>query len=456
MYVLADAVSVMVCFGFGFFVVNTYDLLIIDFKSFVTYWPYVPAFILVFMAVRLYPGVGMAPAEELRRFAFTSFFVHFGIALAMYLEVGKLNPYSVAFLISWLVSVPGLLVGRAVARRLFGTYSWWGIPVAIFGFGQTGHMIVDRLLKNPWIGYRPVVIFDDNPQYEGEYKGVPVLVGLDKGKEVATSSGIQTALVAMPGVDRDRLYQIVGTFVSGFRTYVLFPDMFGMTNLWMSLHDIAGVLGLGTTQWLQYPLNRATKRFFDLAISIVGGLVASPIILLIMFLIFIESPGPVFYGHKRLGRFGKPFKSWKFRSMVRNSDEVLARHLAENPEAQAEWNESFKLRNDPRITKMGALLRRTSLDELPQIWNVIKGEMSLIGPRPIIQAEVERYGQYYGVFSSVLPGMSGLWQVSGRSDTNYAERVALDVYYVQSWSLWMDAHIFLKTFGVVLFGKGAY
>ncbi|HAE23366.1 MAG TPA: undecaprenyl-phosphate galactose phosphotransferase WbaP [Spirochaetaceae bacterium] len=455
-FVAADAIAVMLCFGLGFFTVNAYDLAIINFKSFVSYWPYLPAFILVFFGIHLYPGVALAPAEELRRFAIASFFGHMGIILSLYLDERVITPYSVAFAISWLVSVPGLIAVRTFTRGLLSKTEWWGIPVVIFGAGKTGKMIVDRLHKHRSIGYKPIALLDDDPALRGEYAGVPIIHGVDRGPELAKGLKISTAIVAMPGVDRHRLYEIMGACVSAYRYHVLIPDFFGMTNLWMSVRDLDGVLGLSTSQKLLVPANRVFKRLLDILLCLVGGALISPFLLLAALLIKLESPGPVFFGHKRLGRYGKPFKSWKFRSMVRDSAKVLQDLIDKDPAAKAEWEANFKLRKDPRITKIGAFLRKTSLDELPQLWNVLKGEMSLIGPRPIIQDEVAKYGQYYGVFSSVLPGLSGLWQVSGRSELDYDERVALDIFYIQSWSIWLDLHIFLKTIGVVIHGKGAY
>jgi len=455
-FVVADLVAVMAGFGLGFFLVNAYDLGIINFKSFVTYWPYLPAFLLVFYGAHLYPGIALAPAEELRRFGIASFFGHAGIILSLYLTNSRLDAYTVAFALSWILSIPGLALGRSITRALAKHRKWWGIPVVIFGAGKTGRMVVDRLHKHPWIGYRPVALLDDDPSLAGEYRGVPILHGTGLGQELAARLRVSTAIVAMPGVERRRLYEIIASSVQCYRHYLLLPDFFGMSNLWMSVRDLDGVLGLATSQRLMMPWNRFLKRFLDIVLSSIICLLASPFFLVIGALIKLESRGPVFYGHVRLGRGGVPFKSWKFRSMVRDSERALRELLERDPVARAEWESSYKLRKDPRITRIGSFLRKTSLDELPQLWNVLRGEMSLIGPRPIIADEVPKYGEYYRIFSSVRPGMSGLWQVSGRSDTDYDERVALDVFYIQSWSLWLDLHILLKTFGVVLLGKGAY
>ncbi|MEM8504546.1 MAG: sugar transferase, partial [Cyanobacteria bacterium P01_D01_bin.1] len=165
---------------------------------------------------------------------------------------------------------------------------------------------------------------------------------------------------------------------------------------------------------------------------------------------------PIFYQQPRIGRDAKPFWIWKFRSMVIDADQVLAQHLALHPQLQQAWDQDQKLRDDPRITRIGKFLRQSSLDELPQLWNVLRGEMSMVGPRPITQEEVWRYGDKFDDYARVLPGMTGLWQVSGRNDLTYSERVNLDTYYVRNWSVRLDVYILLRTIKVVLVGDGAY
>ena len=170
----------------------------------------------------------------------------------------------------------------------------------------------------------------------------------------------------------------------------------------------------------------------------------------------LSSRGPVLYANDRIGRDGKRFKMWKFRSMFINSAAVLDEHLDANPDLREQWETNLKLKYDPRITRIGRFIRKTSLDELPQLWNVIKGEMSLVGPRPILLEEQSRYGEYFRIYTSVSPGITGLWQVSGRSNTSYEERLQLVAYYVHNWSLWLDIYLLLRTVRIVLFGRGAY
>ena len=199
------------------------------------------------------------------------------------------------------------------------------------------------------------------------------------------------------------------------------------------------------------------KAVFDYALTVVGTLCISPLLVYVAYRIKKEDPGPVFFAHTRVGKDGKPFPCYKFRSMVTNSQEMLQKYLAENPAAREEWERDFKLKDDPRVTPIGKMLRRTSLDELPQIFNVLRGEMSLVGPRPVVQEELDKYyGETAKFYCTVKPGITGLWQVSGRSDLGYDERVALDAAYIHNRSLWGDIIILWKTIGVVLMKKGAY
>lgn len=197
------------------------------------------------------------------------------------------------------------------------------------------------------------------------------------------------------------------------------------------------------------------KRAFDVVGAGMLALVFAPLMVGIVLVLGGEG-GPIIYRHRRIGRHGEVFECLKFRSMVPHADRALREMLEQHPELKAEWVRDHKLRNDPRVTRLGRFLRRTSLDELPQIWNVLRGEMSLVGPRPVVREELMRYGRSLPVYLSVKPGITGLWQVTGRNDTDYRRRVALDVYYVRRQSFLLDLYILAKTTHVVLGGGGAY
>ena len=204
-------------------------------------------------------------------------------------------------------------------------------------------------------------------------------------------------------------------------------------------------------------MGNVVKTAFDYILTLVGAVFISPLFFYIAYRIKKEDPGPVFFAHTRIGKDGKPFPCYKFRSMVVNSQEMLQKYVVKNPAAREEWERDFKLKDDPRVTPIGKFLRSTSLDELPQIFNVLRGEMSLVGPRPVIQEELDKYyGETAKLYCTVKPGITGLWQVSGRSDIGYDERVALDATYIKYRSMWGDIVILWKTIGVVLMKKGAY
>jgi len=206
---------------------------------------------------------------------------------------------------------------------------------------------------------------------------------------------------------------------------------------------------------LRKPYLRFFKRMFDLIGSSFLLLLLTPVFGFIAWQVSKDG-GPAFFGHERVGRNGRTFKCYKFRSMLINSQEVLQQLLATDMQAKAEWEKDFKLKNDPRITAIGHFLRKTSLDELPQLLNVLKGEMSLVGPRPVVHDELERYGRDVIYYLMTNPGMTGLWQISGRNDIDYATRVYFDAWYVKNWSLWTDVAILFKTISVVTARKGAY
>jgi len=201
---------------------------------------------------------------------------------------------------------------------------------------------------------------------------------------------------------------------------------------------------------------RVVKRCLDVSLILISAPITLLALGIVSVMVMLSSPGPVFYSHRRIRKNGAFFSMWKFRTMCVNSAEVMEEYLSRHPEARVEWNKTHKLRNDPRITPIGSFLRRYSLDELPQLWNVLSGHMSLVGPRPIVAAEVEKYANSFECYCRVKPGLTGLWQVSGRSELTYDERVALDCEYVNRWSLRRDIRILLKTFVVVVTQDGAY
>jgi Undecaprenyl-phosphate galactose phosphotransferase WbaP len=459
-FIFSDLLAVMLSFAWGFFWVRIYgfiiDYAIINAKSFITYWPYLPAFILIFQIHRLYPGVSLAPSEEMRRFFVGSLIVYGGITMSRFIENDKWDAINSAFLISGIFSTIILLTVRSITHWFLNKTKLGGIPTVIYGSGKTGKLVVDCLLGSIRTGYVPVLILDDNHLGDDEYNGIPIIHDTSTGPEIVKRYNIKMAIIAMPSLEPQKLKHLQNTSVQAFRYNVLIPNFYNISSIWMSVRDFSGVLGIDTSNKLNMTFNLIVKRFMDICVVIFGGIIILPFLLIIALLIKLDSPGVVLFKQKRLGINGGHFYAYKFRTMITDADKKLQELLETDSALKKEWKENHKLHKDPRITAIGKFLRRTSIDEFPQLINILKGEMSLVGPRPIVDSEIEKYGEDYNRVFSVKPGLTGLWQVSGRSDSNYLDRVAYDIYYQQSWSVWLDLWIIFKTFGVVLIGKGAY
>jgi Undecaprenyl-phosphate galactose phosphotransferase WbaP len=238
------------------------------------------------------------------------------------------------------------------------------------------------------------------------------------------------------------------------------PESASIHSRLYAIPDTPASFGSGAVRYNDGPRHLFRYRVIKRALDIFLVVICSPLLLILFATIAaavrISSPGPIFFSHRRIRRHGAFFSMWKFRTMCANSAQILEDYLDAHPDARIEWRKSHKLKNDPRVTPVGNFLRRTSLDELPQLWNVLTGSMSLVGPRPIVAAEVEKYGPFFADYCLVKPGVTGLWQISGRSQTTYPERVQLDRKYAHNWSFWGDIGILFKTLASVVNQDGAY
>lgn len=418
-------------------------------------WPLLLLFPCAYYLAGLYQ-LGLAEPEELRRltYATATNFAVLGAMTFLY-KVGVLYSRGM-FVVAFGLTLLAVPLMRALLREAFAHRPWWGRAVLILGAGKTGQLVVKNLLNQPNLGLKPIAMFDDDPEKHGlVIEGVPVIGKLSLAQKYA-QKGIHYAIFAMPGLSPSRLMAVVEENARYFSHWILVPDLFGFSGLWVESKDIGGVLGLEIRQRLLMKAPQVIKRVMELSLIVVFLPLLLPLILLIAILIKLDSPGSVFFKHYRIGQEGRRIMIWKFRTMFQDAEQRLGEYLEANPDLREEWEKNQKLKDDPRITKIGRWLRKLSLDELPQLLNVIRGDMSLIGPRPIVTQEIKKYGAVYPLYCRVRPGITGLWQVSGRNDTTYDERLALDAYYVRNWSLWLDLVILAKTVRVVLTGKGAY
>jgi len=268
----------------------------------------------------------------------------------------------------------------------------------------------------------------------------------------------QTAVVAIDDYSIQRTFYYMEYLQHHVNRVVVLPRMAKIPLINAEVFTSVNHRGLAfsTRNNLLNPVDKTFKLLFDFLMTTVLIVFFSPILLLLYVVVFIATKGKPVFTHDRIGKDGKTFGVYKFRTMHPNADLLLEKLLQSDPAVKEEWEKEFKLKNDPRITKIGNFLRKTSLDELPQLLNVIKGEMSLVGPRPIVQKEIKKYGEYFNYFKAVKPGITGLWQISGRNDVDYNERVQLDTWYVRNWSIEQDLIILMKTIVIVLIKKGSY
>ena len=456
-FVISDFIAIMVCIGAGFFIVNLVDRHYINFKSFVMYWVYLPFFLIVYSIFRLYPGFMLSAPEQIRNFFVANAICFNGIAISIAVETDGRSYIAIAFILAFLFSTFTLpIFRRLVVTTALSKMKFWRIPAVIFGGdNEKTRQVIDDLLENIFYGYAPAVIVSRDGSSWKEYRGVPVLSPLDGEERLCTELKIKMAIILTASRHSETDVSLMRKTLAAFRYNIVIPDLSGINTVSMTTREIGGIIGFLTVHYLTRPTNRALKCALDIAVLILSA----PFVLLLMLgsalAIKLTSPGPVFFRHKRLGRGGKPISVLKFRTMYPDAEERLDELLRSNPAYLEEWQKYQKITDDPRVTPVGKVLRKMSLDELPQVWNILKGEMSLIGPRPVTAAEVPKYGDSFDYVFSVKPGLSGLWQVSGRSDVDYGERISLDSYYIQNWSIWMDIWLIARTVFVVLSGKGA-
>jgi len=401
----------------------------------------------------LYPGYGQSPQNELRRHTVST--VQVAVAqLAAALAVQRFAPSGLSVILEWLVILVIGLPIRYGVRSVLNRLGMFGRPVSIIGAGQTARTIIDHLNSHPSYGLLPMVAYDDNVALHGtSISHVPVIGDISLALSLPTT---EQAIIGIPGARSEVQQQLVNNVYSVFPITWVVPDLIGVPNQAMQPHNIGILASLEIKNNLRSTRARFVKRGIDMVGAGIGGLLILPILLLIVLAIRLDSPGPAIYRARRLGRDGRPFDCFKFRSMHKDAEQKLQAMLDSRPDLRIEFDATHKLKDDPRVTRVGNFLRRTSLDELPQLGNVLLGEMSMVGPRPIVSGEVEKYGRVYSLYTQVRPGMTGYWQANGRSDTSYEERVGMDHFYVTNWTPWLDLVILLQTVRVVVMGKGAY
>lgn len=382
--------------------------------------------------------------------------------ILMILLLGRPDLYP-PLILSWLFLFPAIPLYRQVMRRLMSAIGLWQIPTTLIGTGPSAVDAYEGLCGEISLGFdvRYLIATYEDADIPDALKGLKRLrpatneTVSEKLREVACRQVIVAAEDAQGARTSDIIQRLIGANID----VAIIPFLRGLPLFGLSTNYLFGkdVLLMQLRNNLARIPSRAIKGLVDFLGPIVLGVLFSPLILVVMIAIKQDDGGPVFFSQQRVGRRGKLFNCIKFRTMAVDANQRLERWSAENPALYAEYMRTFKLKDDPRVTRIGKWLRRTSLDELPQLLNVLRGEMSLVGPRPVVERElVEFYGPAAELYKRVRPGLTGLWQISGRSDTSYADRISYDEWYILNWSLWYDIVILIHTAWIVIIGRGAF
>lgn len=380
-----------------------------------------------------------------------------GILLMYVVQIaGTTSRLYTAFL--WIIAFSLIILFRYIVKKIATWCGFLGEPVLLMGAGKTAEIVLDHISKDTGLSYRFIGYLEDNKPNPVVAAMLPHLGSFAEAAAVIRKTGVQCVMVIAPGLTQQQIQNIIYDLQPLVRKISFIPDLGTLPLSTMDIESLVDghVVLFRMRNNLKNKWNRAIKFVFDMILTIFGGILISPILLLIALWIKLDSPGPVIFSQRRIGQHGKEFSCYKFRTMCTDAKEKLEELLKRDFEARKEWEENFKLKNDPRVTNSGKFLRSTSLDELPQIFNVLKGEMSLVGPRPIISEEIHYYGKFIDDYYMVRPGITGMWQTGGRSDTGYDLRVQMDTWYVRNWNIWFDIVLLWRTMKVVVKKEGAY
>lgn len=420
--------------------------------SIVNGWLLLPAWFIYSLLSKLLPGWGIGASDELRQIQRTLFNFFASVLVISFVSRMNLASSRIVFLFTYFFAAIFLPLMRHWIRHLLVKWDRWGVPVSIYGGADKIESTLCVLQSDLKLGYKPTAIYSDDLSIGSFVKGVPVL-----GDMKASNSTTPIGLFIQGSMDDQQFNTFIHGPAENYRRMIILPEILAAPSLWVSPIDFEGVLGLEVTKNLLNPLARTGKMIADY----VAVLLTFPVWILVVGLLYVliwmeDRKNPLFL-QRRIGKNGAAFDTIKFRTMVPNAEERLKASLQADPALRAEWEKHFKLKKDPRITKIGMLLRRTSLDELPQLFNVLNGSMSLVGPRPLPLYHFEDLPEsVQQLRHQVKPGITGLWQVSGRSEAGTAGMEKWDPYYVRNWSIWLDIIILVRTIRAVLFARGAY
>jgi Undecaprenyl-phosphate galactose phosphotransferase WbaP len=415
-------------------------------------WLLPPVWWCAALAIRLLPGWGLGAVEELRRTVLLLVAVFAAATTALFLlhSSQQISRFTVS--IAFLCCLPLLPYTRVRLKAWLVKRQLWGMPCLVYGDAVSVKSVLAALRQEPGLGYVPVAVHTVGDEPDADFDGIPIAPA-----DAMRGTGAMAAILALHHRSPQRLLELVEGPLAAFQRVIVVPDFLDTPVLWGQPKDLGGVPGVEISRTLQDWWGRAAKRTFDIALLVLLSplwLAATLVIAILIAALDRQNP---FFIHRRLGMGGREFPMWKFRTMRAGAEERLRKQLGENDELRRQWEANFKLPDDPRVTPLGRFLRRTSLDELPQFLNVLRGEMSVVGPRPLpVYHAREIPERIRASRETVRPGMTGLWQVSGRSDAGTAGIIKSDSYYLRHWSIWLDVVILVRTFRATWQRTGAY
>lgn len=464
--IICDLVSLFICFSLAF-TLRSYILPLI-FNTYIPtpVWPienfrthYYMAFLWVFIFAYENLYTKRFPRWEETFILIKGTTISFALVMILIFITKKELQFSRAVIVlAWGLSLFIFPLSRYLTKLILIKLKLWKKKLLIIGANPLGFNVVKSIRQNKSMGYEIIGFLDDDPQAIGKtYDGIQVIAPISRLEEVSLERNSKDIFIALPHLSKDDLSGLLQKCEKTGESMRIVPRIGDLITTGVEAESLGQVLTLNVKNNLAKPWNILIKNLYDLASTFVLTTLLLPLFAVISIAIKLDSKGPVFFVQKRTGKNKKVFRIIKFRSMYVNSDAELNDFLNHNSHVQQEWAKYRKIKgHDPRVTRVGKVIRKFSLDELPQVFNVLRGEMSLVGPRPYLPEELEEKEHFGEMVARVKPGLTGLWQISGRNALPFSERMTMDEYYIRNWSLWLDMVIFLKTIRVFFSGKGAF
>ena len=404
----------------------------------------------------LYPGYGLTAPQQLRKQVTACFYAGTLFATTTVFFYRDLPVPRGVLLLMVLLTMVLLPPMRSLSKRLLLYFKAWGSQVVVLGAGEAGQRVVKALKLNPLEGLHPVALFDDDPQkISKEVEGVRVVGPLENADYFAKTHNIRHVIVAIPSMSSRSLLSIIKARGKTFTSVQFVPELGALSAEDVRTVNLDGLLALEVRSGLYSRRKKFSKRLLDLLGSTLGGIAVSPLFLFLYVWVRLDSRGPGFYWSERVGQNGSVFQCLKFRTMYTDAEKRLEELIASDHKNKEEYEKYHKLHDDPRITRAGRVLRKLSLDELPQLYNVFRGDMSLVGPRPYLTREYPDMNGYAETILEAKPGITGYWQITGRNNVTFQDRLQMESHYVRSWSIWWDIVILFQTVSTVLKREGA-